>query len=303
MGFHWFSALLLAMLVAPHASAQSVQTREQALAQDAGEYGRLYGVAPDEALRRLHAQHDSIPATDAIAERYRNRLAGISIQHRPDYRIVVYLTGDEAVPEQRIRAGGMIVPITFRTGAKASRERVVWAITYHQAAINAALPSPPSMGLDPRTGELVVIAGTAVAAQQGGAAALDAKLTALTGVPVQVRVMERTDVNLGLHGGSRVDGIDPANGKRYRCTTGFAVREATRSGITTAAHCHDAAKLCGAMGLGLSRRADLCRRRAGAAADLFGHRPHCGAPGGAPSEPAEHPRGRLCLPPWREQRL
>ena len=239
MGFHWFSALLLAMLVAPHASAQSVQTREQALAQDAGEYGRLYGVAPDEALRRLHAQHDSIPATDAIAERYRNRLAGISIQHRPDYRIVVYLTGDEAVPDQRIRAGGMIVPITFRTGAKASRERVVWAITYHQAAINAALPSPPSMGLDPRTGELVVIAGTAVAAQQGGAAALDAKLTALTGVPVQVRVMERTDVNLGLHGGSRVDGIDPANGKRYRCTTGFAVRDATRSGITTAAHCLD----------------------------------------------------------------
>ncbi|UYY57930.1 S1 family peptidase [Sphingomonas sp. S2-65] len=238
MGSHWFSALLLAVLVAPHASAQ-VQTREQALTQDAGEYARLYDVAQDEALQRLHAQAESVPTTDAIAKRYRDRLAGISIQHRPDYRIIVYLTGGDAVPEQRLRVGGMTVPITFRTGAKASRERVVWAITYHQAAINAALPSPPSMGLDPRTGELVVIAGSAVTAQQGGAAALDAKLTALTGVPVQVRVMERTDVNLGLHGGSRVDGIDPANGRRYRCTTGFAVRDATRSGITTAAHCLD----------------------------------------------------------------
>lgn len=226
------------VLAAPPAVAQ-VQTREQALAQDAGEYARLYGVPQDEALRRLHAQADSIPVTDAIANQYRDRLAGISIQHRPDYRINVYLTGSEPVAERRIRVGGISVPITFRTGAEASRERVVWAITYHQAAIRAALPSPPSMGLDPRTGELVVIAGGAVTAQQGGAAALDAKLSALAGVPVQVRVMDRVDVNLGLHGGSRVDGIDPANGKRYRCTTGFAVTNGTRTGITTAAHCLD----------------------------------------------------------------
>ncbi|MBB5711563.1 S1 family peptidase [Sphingomonas xinjiangensis] len=233
------AALAAFLMVSAGAAAAQVQTRAQALAQDAGEYARLYGVAQDEALRRLHAQADSIPVTDAIADQYRARLAGISIQHRPDYRIIVYLTGSEAVPERRIRAGGMTVPVTFRTGAKASRERVVWAITYHQAAIRAALPSPPSMGLDPRTGELVVIAGNVVTAQEGGAGALDAKLSALTGVPVQVRVMDRIDRNLGLHGGSRVDGIDPANGKRYRCTTGFPVRDATRSGITTAAHCLD----------------------------------------------------------------
>ncbi|MCD2324791.1 S1 family peptidase [Sphingomonas sp. IC-56] len=233
------AALSAIMVLAAAPAAAQVQTREQALAQDAGEYARLYGVPQDEALRRLHAQADSIPVTDAIANQYRDRLAGISIQHRPDYRINVYLAGSEPVAERRIRAGGMSVPITFRTGAKASRERVVWAITYHQGAIRAALPSPPSMGLDPRTGELVVIAGGAVTARQGGAAALDAKLSALAGVPVQVRVMDRVDVNLGLHGGSRVDGIDPANGKRYRCTTGFAVTDGSRTGITTAAHCLD----------------------------------------------------------------
>jgi streptogrisin C len=231
-------ALCTALLAQP-ATAQTVQTRDAALAQDAGEYSRLYGVPQTEALRRLHAQHDSVAATDAIARRYRDRLAGISVQHRPDYRYIVYLTGDASVPETRVRAGGMNVPITFRTGAKATRDRVVWAITYHQADIRAALPGAPSMGLDPRTGELVVIVGSAIAAADGGAAAVDAKLEKLTGVPVQVRILERTDVNLDLHGGGRLEGISPGDGKRYLCTTGFAVTDGTRSGITTAAHCLD----------------------------------------------------------------
>jgi streptogrisin C len=231
--------LLLAALLSQPAAAQRVQTREAALAQDAGEYARPYGVPQDEALRRLRAQHDSVAAIDAIASRYRDRLAGISVQHRPDYRYIVYLIGDAPVAERSIRAGGMRVPIVFRTGAKASRDRVVWAITYHQAAIRAALPTPPSMGLDPRTGELVVIVGNAIAAADGGAAAVDAKLEKLTGVPVQVRVLERTDVNLDLHGGGRLEGVSPGDGKRYRCTTGFAVTDGKRDGITTAAHCLD----------------------------------------------------------------
>lgn len=225
--------------VAPSATAQTVLTRETALAQDAAEYARFYGVPQEEALRRLHAQQDSVAATDRIADRYRDRLAGISVQHRPDYRYIVYLTGDDPVPQTSVRAGGMRVPIIFRTGAKASRDRVSWAITYHQAEIRAALPSPPSMGLDPRTGELVIIVGSAIAERDGGAAALDAKFEAMTGVPVQIRVLERTDVNLDLYGGGRLDGISPTNGKRYLCTTGFAVTDGTRSAMTTAAHCLD----------------------------------------------------------------
>ena len=38
-------------------------------------------------------------------------------------------------------------------------------------------------------------------------------------------------------GGSRVEGVDPANGRRFACTTGFVVTDATRTGIVTAAHC------------------------------------------------------------------
>ncbi len=221
------------------AAVQTVQIRDAALAQDAAEYARQYGVPQSEAERRLHAQQDSVPAIDAIAARYRDRLAGISVEHRPDYRYIAYLTGDAPVPATSVATGTTRVPVVFRTGAKASRDRVIWAMTNHQSAIRAAFPSPPGMGLDPRTGELVIIVGRAVAAADGGSAAVDAKLEALTGVPVQVRVVERVDVNLGLRGGGLVAGVSPTDGKRYRCTAGFAVTDGTRTGIVTAAHCLD----------------------------------------------------------------
>lgn len=236
----WYPAifLLLSLLAGPIA-AQTVQTRDDALLQDAGEYARTYAVPLDEAVRRLRAQQDSVAAIDRLADRYRARLAGISVQHRPEYRFIVYLTGNDPVAPTLVRAGATHIPVTFRTGAKATRERVLWALTNHQPAIREATASQPSMGIDPRSGELVVIVGTAAARRAGGEAALDARLEALTGVPVQVRVLDRTDRNLSLRGGGRLEGVDPGNGKRYRCTSGFLVTDGMRNGLTTAAHCLD----------------------------------------------------------------
>ena len=239
----WRSALFAAALlwiVATPAAAQVVpliQTPVAALAQDAAEYARMFDVPQPEAERRLRALDESVPATDRIEATYRDRVAGISIEHQPVLRILVYLTGDAAVPEQRVAAGGMIVPIVFRTGAKVSRDRVIWAMTWHQGAIRAALPSPPAMGLDPRTGELVVIVPSATAAK--GAEAIRARLEAIAGVPVRLRVLDQVDVNLSAEGGSRVEGTNPADGKRYLCTTGFTVTDGARDAITTAAHCLD----------------------------------------------------------------
>ena len=225
------------------AVAATVQSPKDALARDAAEYARQFDVPQDEAERRLRAQEDSVEATDKIAAKYRDRLAGISVEHSPQYRIIVFLTGADPVAPRTIRAGGMRVPVIFRTGAKATRDQVAWAVTYHQAAIRAALPSPPGMGLDPRTGELVVIVGRASAAASDGADAIKAKLESIAGVPVQVRVLDRVDVNLSggadIAGGSRVEGVIPTDSKSYVCTTGFVVRDGDRYGIVTAAHCLD----------------------------------------------------------------
>ncbi|WP_229727040.1 S1 family peptidase [Sphingomonas alpina] len=215
-----------------------VETPAEARARDGVEYARQFGVPVDEAIRRLAAQEESVAATDRIAETYRDRLAGIAIEHRPAYRIIVYLTGDTPVPTMAVWAGGMTVPILFRTGARVSRERVIWAMTWYQSAIRAALRRPPGMGLDPRTGELTVTIGTSDGA--AGADVIKTRLEAIAGVPVQVRITDRIDKNLDIAGGARVEGTSPADGKRYVCTTGFTVSDGVRYGVTTAAHCLDA---------------------------------------------------------------
>jgi len=72
----WILALLL--LVSGAALAQPVETRDEALAEDAAQYAGQFRVPADEALRRLKAQQDSAAATDAIAREFADRLAGIS---------------------------------------------------------------------------------------------------------------------------------------------------------------------------------------------------------------------------------
>ena len=214
-----------------------LQTTVEGLTRDGGEYARRHNVSLVEAVQRLRAQEESAAITDAIAETYRGRIAGISIEHRPDFRIVVLLTGAEPVADRTISAGGMEVPVVFRTGASATREEVTAAIRSHQAAIRASLKAPPGMGFDPRTGELVLVVHAADLAREG-AEALGGRVEALTGVPVRIRPqgMEERDA---VAGGARLEGPTLQNGERATCTAGFVVTDGTRTGIATAAHCPD----------------------------------------------------------------
>jgi len=226
----------------PPSSLAHVQTVDEGLEQDAGEYARNYAVPVDEAMRRLRAQEETVATTDRLQDLYGDRLAGLYIEHRPAYRIVVLLTGSDPVPDQSVFAGGMDVPIIFKTGAPASRTRILGAITQHQAEIRAAVPHPPSMGVDPRTGQLILMVD-GYDIDRIGKDVLKARIEKIAGVPVHIRVQDRTDVNLKdvnlVGGGGRVEGMNPVDGKRYSCTSGFVVTNGTSDGVVTAAHCPD----------------------------------------------------------------
>ncbi|MGF7149264.1 hypothetical protein FHS96_002906 [Sphingomonas zeicaulis] len=219
--------------------AARIESSEEALARDAAEYAALYGVPAEVALRRLHAQTESVAATERIEARFRDRIAGISIQHRPTYGINVYLTGATPVAPEHLHVGGLDVAVIFRTGARATRDRVVWAMTTHQAEIRALFNVAPSMGLDPRTGELVIVVNQSVVRSKGGADVLRGKIAGITGVPVQIRLQDREDRNLSVEGGSRLIGVDPDDKLRKLCTTGFVVTNGAQQGVVTAAHCVD----------------------------------------------------------------
>jgi hypothetical protein len=211
-----------------------VQSASEALADDAIQYAAQFAVTPEEALRRLKAQQASVAATDAIAREFADRLAGISIEHVPAYRIVVLLTGDEAVAGRN----GAGIPIVFRTGAKATHTQAVDALRKHLIDLRSDLPNARGAGYDQRTGEVVLLV-TRADAQRFGPDAIRGRAEQVSGVPVRVIINELNESNMSIDGGGRVEGLNLQTNRRNLCTTAFVVTNGETNAITTAAHCPD----------------------------------------------------------------
>ena len=223
-----------AALITGKAAAQPVQTQSEALAEDAIQYAAAYAVTPDEAARRLRAQQASVAATDAIAREFAGRLAGISIEHSPEYRIVVLLTGSEPVADR----GSDGVPIVFKTGAKATHVQAVDAMRKHLIDFRADLPNARGAGYDQHSGEVVLLV-TRADADKYGVEAIRSRAEQVGGVPVRVIVNELNESNLSIDGGGRVEGLNLQTNRRNLCTTAFVITNGETNAITTAAHCPD----------------------------------------------------------------
>src|SRR3712207_1308060 len=100
--------------------AARLQTAEEALEQQAQGYARSVGVSIEEAKRRVLAMQELRAVKSRIQQTHGSRLAGISTQHSPQLQVSVLLTGDAAVPSESISAGGLTVPIVYRTGARST---------------------------------------------------------------------------------------------------------------------------------------------------------------------------------------
>lgn len=226
-----FLALLVAVS-APATAQPQIQNVKAALAEDAAQYAARFGVPQQEAERRLGAQQATVATTDAIAGEFADRLAGISIDHSPTYRIVVMLTGNRPVADRS--ADG--VPIIFQTGAKATHAQAIMALRRHLIDLRAALPNTHGAGYDQRTGEVVLLVRSDDA-QRLGADAIRASAERVSGVPVRVVVNDLREANMSAAGGGRLEGLQ--GGHRQLCTAAFVVTDGSRDGIATAAHCPD----------------------------------------------------------------
>jgi len=227
-----FLAILAASPTVAQPAERSVETEAQALAEDAVQYAAQFDVSADEALRRLRAQQASVAATDAIGWEFADRLAGISIDHSPDYRIIVLLTGTEPVAD-RTAAG---VPVVFRNGARATHAQASAAMRKHLIDLRSELPGARGAGYDQRTGEVVLLVRDADA-QRYGVDAIRARAEQVGGVPVRIVINDLLEQNMTADGGGAIEGL--ADGRLHHCTTGFVVTDGTRNGIATAAHCPD----------------------------------------------------------------
>lgn len=213
-------------------AAPRLETSAETLAEDAGRYVLQHPVSLTEAERRLRAQQDSVAVTDRIAREFAGRLAGFSIEHEPEYRIVVLLTGSDPVPDRA--AGG--VPIVFRTGARTTHDQAIAALRRHLVDLRAELPGARGAGYDQRTGEIVLLVSQADA-ELRGLEAIRERAEEVAHVPVRAELDSLPERNMSVDGGGPVGGV--VNGRRVRCTSGFVVTDGSRTGIATAAHCPD----------------------------------------------------------------
>ncbi len=228
----WWLAFLL-MGFASVASGQ-VQTQAEAIADDAIQYAAQFGVTPDEAAARLKSQQANVSATNAIAREFAARLAGIAIEHAPEYRIIVLLKGGEPVADRSAEG----VRIVFRTGAKATHAEAVAAMRKHLIDLRNDLPNSRGAGYDQRTGEVVLLV-TSADAQRYGVDRIHARAEQVSGVPIRIVINELRESNLSVDGGGRVEGISGITGQRSVCTTAFVVTNGETNAMTTAAHCPD----------------------------------------------------------------
>jgi hypothetical protein len=220
------------------ADAEQVESSAEGLEADAVEYSRMFAVAPAEALRRIEAQEASVAMVDRLVETYRDRLAGVLIEHQPIYRIVIVVTGTP-VTETQIANAPFDVPIILRTGALATRADTLAAIERHQGDIRAALSSPPGMTVDPQTGKLLVLIKPGERHDAGDREAIEARLGEIAGMPVEVGSWGDVDTDLSVVGGSRVVGANAADSGQFVCTSGFVVADGVQTALSTAAHCPD----------------------------------------------------------------
>jgi hypothetical protein len=137
--------------------AAHVQTSEEAIEQDAQGYARAAGVGIEEARRRVLAMKELRSVKSRIQQMHGSRLAGIATEHSPRFQLSVLLTGDTAVPTESVSAGGLTIPIVYRTGARSTIQQLRAALKQHQAAIRNLLPNTQGIGISTKTGELVVI--------------------------------------------------------------------------------------------------------------------------------------------------
>jgi len=220
------------------APAERIETPIDALTADAQTYAKAFNLPIAEALRRLEAQEASVGIVDRLAQTYRSTLTGIIIEHRPEYRIVIVVTGPPA-DDVLIGTAPFGVPILRRSGAQASRAQTVAAIEQHQGEIAAMLTHAPGLGVDPRTGALIVLTRAGDDDGEKNKDATAARIAAIAGVPVIVTSWGDYDTNLSVEGGGRVVGLDATGTRRGLCTSGFVVTDGVQTALSTAAHCPD----------------------------------------------------------------
>jgi hypothetical protein len=170
---------------------------------------------------------------DRLRTEHQARLARIVIEHKPEYRLRVRLTGAGAVPAQSLSLGNSTLPVVFETGAPATVAALVGGITANLPALKTLLPTLDGIGTDEKTSQIVLTVYAADALAATAAKAKETQVAALLGLPFRIETTNVMESLMDVRGGAKFTSAGGA-----LCTTGFVVKNtAGTTGVATAGHC------------------------------------------------------------------
>lgn len=233
----YFLVTLASLFATPVLAAEPRQlSPSEALTQDAERYAAAFQVSQDEALLRLRQQQASIAVTERLRMLHADRLASIAVEHRPAWGIVVRLAGEAHPGDFIATERGLPIPVRFELQASSTRAVALRLLDAERAELPRLVPGYRGAGVDPATGGLVIMQRPG--SEPRSPAELETALFDRLGIPVRIRRLDAVMTDSAAIGGGRVEGM--SEGRRWRCTTGFVVRDSTGAlGVTTAAHCPD----------------------------------------------------------------
>jgi streptogrisin C len=210
----------------PQAVPSEALTREQAAEHDLPAIAAALGVDQERARSIMNVQERAADLAEQLRERHAGRLAGVFIEHDPKDRLVVRLTGQQAVRTQFHHFGADTIEVAFETGAAHTVKQLTSGLDrVLKAGLGDRASGIHAGYVDERTGAIVIEVNPGTKA----IAVLQEKMGRLANVPIRIEEAPRA-VTHAVYGSGLLSSL---------CTTGFAVNHAASNthGVLTAGHC------------------------------------------------------------------
>ncbi|KLI98166.1 hypothetical protein WQ56_15640 [Luteimonas sp. FCS-9] len=208
---------------------------EQALDVDVIGTANALNITPEQARSRLNVEFHAGDLAERIRSEHKDRVAGIYIEHEPESRLVVRLTGHEAIRPEFHQFGADRLEVAYELGAEHTFAELQRWFDSFVPKLHASLTNWQGGYVDERTGEIVLY----VLRSENVASVSDIRqsIERSAGVPVRIVELETPNVNQAVYGSGHLS--YQLSGTWYVCTGAFVVQHPStnRYGLLTAGHC------------------------------------------------------------------
>ncbi|MCJ0829148.1 S1 family peptidase [Acinetobacter sp. NIPH1876] len=215
---------------------------EYALKSDSAKYAQLTKIDPEKAYRRFLTEDYSAKIVEELRAKYKDRLAGIYIEHEPYSKIVVKLVGNSkernkalTIPQpqfSKLKQSNipLELKVEFEENAQYTNQQLNDLLDNHINEIKQIYPNLQGSYVDEKTGEIVLT----ILKSNDDLTKLN-QVKSLLNIPIRLMYIGAPLSREAVRGSGTI--INSTTGEG--CTTGFVVKQTSGSttGVATAGHC------------------------------------------------------------------